>query len=165
MRLYQKKVTKVLKRGDYWGLHSLFMDSASESLVKAKVYCEVFTLPTTAFEAIISEQCNDREISRMHDIAVKELSSAKKAAKMFGNASDDLERLGKKGRFGWLRKWFVPDSHFRKAWTGLLFVSNLFNVFITPVWCAVMLDDIGFYVAPLYLCYFIDVLFWIDFYF
>ena len=28
-----------------------------------------------------------------------------------------------------------------------------------------MLDDIGFYVAPLYLCYFIDVLFWIDFYF
>ena len=33
----RNKVTKVLKRGDYWGLHSLFMDSASESLVKAKV--------------------------------------------------------------------------------------------------------------------------------
>ena len=70
-----------------------------------------------------------------------------------------------KGYFGWLRRWFVPDSHFRKGWSGLLFFSNLFNVFITPVWFAVMLEPIDYYVAPLGLCYLIDILFWIDFYF
>ena len=59
----------------------------------------------------------------------------------------------------------MPDSHFRKGWSGLLFFSNLFNVFITPVWFAVMLEPIDYYVAPLGLCYLIDILFWIDFYF
>jgi len=123
-----------MKRLDRFAEESLFEKKVNKFMVRAKTFCELYVLPRVKFQNIISSQCDEGHICKMRDIVEKCGKSNAKANKLFGTGNELADNRG-------FKKHCLPDSTFRNCWACIMFVANLFNLFITGLNLMLCIQD------------------------
>jgi len=155
--LVNGRVERKMKRCDTFAEESLFMTKTSDKNIKAKTFCELFTIPSDSFQHIVESQCDVDQINQMRDIAVTISKNSRKAHKLFGSGEEAVPL----GRF-W--RLFHPNSAFRAIWDFFALLGCLFYMFSIPLMLMRFLDGQEFHdnLLSFGFSYIIDSFFLVD---
>ena len=155
--LKRNNLERKMQRFDRFAEESLFMNVFSESLLRAKTFCEVLLLSSDEFQEVIQAHCESEHISQMKESALAISKSTSKANKMFGSAEDSTPALG-------FQKQCHPNSKFRKFWDCIIFIAAIYYVISIPI-CIMKSAGHSSYKEDLALFtigYFVDFIFIVD---
>jgi CRP-like cAMP-binding protein len=144
-------------QGHSLGESSLFFSETASNTVRAKTYCELYTLTKDKFEKVCRQHISAEDVAKMRDQADNLKKRQEKVKKFFGAGLEEEKKP--KGFI----KFLMPDAMARKVWVPLIFIGVIYTSFMVPFDFAFYKDSNDRTIVLHVLNYVWDLIFLFDF--